>query len=383
LRSALSPLNIGFVSALALVWAFAAYEVHRVGADALRDTTQSTVFQSQVFAEYSRSTIRRVDECLQDLRSNYRSDRPEAFAEVVRRQHATVSDISFQVAVIDRHGFLAYTNLAAPAERVDLRDREHYKVHAAHPGADRLYISDPLKGKVSQKWAIQFTRPILHHGNFDGVIVISVGPEQFASFASNLQVAPGDVITMVKDSGRIIARQPALADSFGRSLHSLPYLAPDAPQAGSFRMKAQSDGVDRVYGFHRLPEYGLTAVVGESIDQALAPSQAHRDVTLRVAAVMTLLLGALYHVLRRSIIERQRAEQQRRLSSLVYEASSEGMVVTTADGLIVAVNPAFSTHTGYSAQEAIGQTTAMLKSGRHDQHFYARMWGQISASGHW
>jgi diguanylate cyclase (GGDEF)-like protein/PAS domain S-box-containing protein len=67
----------------------------------------------------------------------------------------------------------------------------------------------------------------------------------------------------------------------------------------------------------------------------------------------------------------------------VYQASSEGMIVTTAEGRILAVNPAFSSLTGYEVEEVIGKTPAILQSGRHDGRFYANMWAQINRTGHW
>jgi diguanylate cyclase (GGDEF)-like protein/PAS domain S-box-containing protein len=375
-------LNLGVLGALALVWAFFLYEDRREYKDVIFDAGMETAMQSQVLAEYSRSTIRRVDEYLQDLRSSWNRD-ARTFSEVVKRRHETVNDISFQVAVIGPDGFLAYSNLSVTKERIDLGEREHFRVHAKHPGVDRLFISDPLKGKVSQKWSIQFTRPIYSNGKFNGVIVISVGPEQFASFSRNLNVSPGGIVTVVKDSGKIIARQPMIEGALERTLHGVPFLSSSSPESGNLRLRSQADGIERVYGFHRMPEYGLTAVVGASLDHVLEPYREQRAAMLRTAALISILLSLLQYVLHRFFAERRRAEDQHRIAALVYQASSEGMVVTTANGQILAVNPAFTSLTGYTAEEVIGKTPAILQSGRHDARFYADMWAQIEASGHW
>ncbi|MBK9440362.1 MAG: EAL domain-containing protein [Comamonadaceae bacterium] len=77
------------------------------------------------------------------------------------------------------------------------------------------------------------------------------------------------------------------------------------------------------------------------------------------------------------------AEQSKRLAASVYENSSEAMVVTDANNIILNVNPAFSALTGYSPAEAIGQTPGLLRSGRHDQAFYARLWTQLQKNGVW
>ncbi len=50
---------------------------------------------------------------------------------------------------------------------------------------------------------------------------------------------------------------------------------------------------------------------------------------------------------------------------------------------IVAINPAFTATTGYSAAEALGQTPALLKSGRHPAAFYQAMWQSLNTTGRW
>ena len=59
------------------------------------------------------------------------------------------------------------------------------------------------------------------------------------------------------------------------------------------------------------------------------------------------------------------------------EEAGHAVLVTDTDGVIEYVNPAFEELTGYTAEEAIGQTPAMLKSGEHDGEFYADLWKTI------
>ncbi|MDP3438853.1 MAG: diguanylate cyclase, partial [Azonexus sp.] len=79
----------------------------------------------------------------------------------------------------------------------------------------------------------------------------------------------------------------------------------------------------------------------------------------------------------------ERVLKQLQLAASVYQSSSEAMVVTDESNTILSVNPAFTTITGYSAEEAIGQTPNMLSSGRHDKSFFLAMWQAIEATGHW
>jgi len=83
-----------------------------------------------------------------------------------------------------------------------------------------------------------------------------------------------------------------------------------------------------------------------------------------------------------SIEERKRAEANLRVAAIAFE-SQEGMMITDAEGVIVRVNQAFTRLTGYNAEEVIGGTPALLKSGRHDAAYYQRMWDALKDKGHW
>ncbi|MBI5094692.1 MAG: PAS domain S-box protein [Candidatus Hydrogenedentes bacterium] len=83
------------------------------------------------------------------------------------------------------------------------------------------------------------------------------------------------------------------------------------------------------------------------------------------------------------ITERKRAEEERvRLMSAIEQAA-ETIVITDTAGAIQYVNPAFERNTGYARDEVIGRNPRVLKSGMHDETFYAEMWDTISRGNVW
>ena len=72
-----------------------------------------------------------------------------------------------------------------------------------------------------------------------------------------------------------------------------------------------------------------------------------------------------------------------RLSANIIESTVEAIMITDTDGVIRQVNPAFTTVTGYGAEEAIGRKPSLLKSGRQDRAFYDEMWRAIREQGYW
>ncbi|PJA31328.1 MAG: hybrid sensor histidine kinase/response regulator [Zetaproteobacteria bacterium CG_4_9_14_3_um_filter_53_7] len=79
---------------------------------------------------------------------------------------------------------------------------------------------------------------------------------------------------------------------------------------------------------------------------------------------------------------KQSEERLRTLSSSVEQAK-EAIAITDAEGVIVYVNPAFSTITGYPEQEVIGRKHNILKSGMQNDAFYAVIWQSISHGDAW
>ncbi len=85
----------------------------------------------------------------------------------------------------------------------------------------------------------------------------------------------------------------------------------------------------------------------------------------------------------RDISQRKKAEEAMTLAALVFDNSSEAMLVTNADNLILNVNAAFVSMTGYSKEEVLGKDPKILNSGQQTRDFYQAMWQSINETGSW
>ncbi|MBK8119406.1 MAG: EAL domain-containing protein [Sulfuritalea sp.] len=83
------------------------------------------------------------------------------------------------------------------------------------------------------------------------------------------------------------------------------------------------------------------------------------------------------------ITERKHAEEQLRLAARVFDRAAEGVMITDIDQRILTVNDAFTTISGYTRDEVVGQTPRILNSGKHGAGFYAEMWERLKAQGWW
>ncbi len=92
--------------------------------------------------------------------------------------------------------------------------------------------------------------------------------------------------------------------------------------------------------------------------------------------------GTLYREVNRMLERIEASREALRIAAVAFETPN-GMVITDAEQRILQVNRAFSEITGYSSEEAIGQSPSMLQSGRHDDAFYQQMWQTLQSSGYW
>ena len=89
----------------------------------------------------------------------------------------------------------------------------------------------------------------------------------------------------------------------------------------------------------------------------------------------------LVHV--RDLHERRSAEEERNRLILAIEQSAEAIYITDAQGILQYVNRAFEQITGYSRAEAVGRRSNLVRSGKHDTEFYARMWATLKHGSVW
>ena len=83
------------------------------------------------------------------------------------------------------------------------------------------------------------------------------------------------------------------------------------------------------------------------------------------------------------LTEQRRDQERAQLAASVFESTVEGIMITSADQAILAINRAFTEITGYTEQEVLGKNPRLLNSGRQTSEFYDQMWKAIQQNGKW
>lgn len=72
-----------------------------------------------------------------------------------------------------------------------------------------------------------------------------------------------------------------------------------------------------------------------------------------------------------------------KLSDIVFENTTEGIIITNEKYEIISVNNAFTNITGYTFEEIQNKNPKILKSGKHDCEFYENLWNDLNKNCSW
>lgn len=85
-----------------------------------------------------------------------------------------------------------------------------------------------------------------------------------------------------------------------------------------------------------------------------------------------------------SDISKKKGESRKLLvGSLIAKGIKEGILITDAKQKVVFVNSYFESISGYQSARVVGKKVSLLRSGKHTDDFYKKMWDSIGDNGFW
>ncbi len=131
----------------------------------------------------------------------------------------------------------------------------------------------------------------------------------------------------------------------------------------------------------------LQAVMARPADEVLVRqhvTRAGQMLDVEIIAHTTEFAGrAARLVLAHDVTGSRRLLEERERLIAAIEQSEDSILITTADGTIEYVNPAFEAVTGYTRAEVLGQNPRILRSGEQSAQTYAQLWQTILAGHTW
>lgn len=284
---------------LIALWVAVVYQIRRESVDAIRNAQVDLTNLTRAFTEHTSKTLMGADQAIRFVRSEYADHGKNLDIATYLTQKAIVDSTFHLVSIIGPDGFV--TNSSQPFQRIDLRDREHFRVHA-QGSQDRLFISKPVLGRVSGKWSIQLTRRITApDGSFGGVVVLSLSPEYLTRFYSDVDLGKQGAITLVGFDGVIRARATHESVQTAQNMSDSPLFQESLKlKAGTVRATSRIDHIERIWAFRTLDEYGLMVFTGMGTAEVMAEGLKRRQSYLISAALITLVvIGFVASLVRR------------------------------------------------------------------------------------
>ena len=257
----------------ALLFVGLAWIDYRVELDRTRNDVATT---TNALAEHAQTVVETVELVLarvldhidhQDWTTLAASPETHEFLDRLRRELPQVE----AVFLVDPNGILAASSRAYPMPRYDVHAPEYF-ANAKSQDNDAITISAPFPGALSGTMGFMISRRRVQHGQFDGVVGVTVSHQYFDNFYRAILDHPtASAAALVRTDGALLVRFPDPP----RHPIVLPASSPllvTARSGSAFAVydgRSSLDGSERIAGFRRLRN--LPLLVGYSINRVGLP----------------------------------------------------------------------------------------------------------------
>src|SRR5262245_57528986 len=135
---------------IVVIWAGTAFHLAALGSQLWEAVRQNSSNLARAFEWDVVHSLRNVDWTIQLLRQRYLQRRDLSDFANLTKELTGADGLALQYVIIGPDGFMLLSSVAATAERLDLSDREHFRVHVGS-NEDKLFVSKPVLGKVTGK----------------------------------------------------------------------------------------------------------------------------------------------------------------------------------------------------------------------------------------
>ncbi len=324
---------------IAMIWGGIGLKYHQDTRADQREAERINRNFAIVFEENVLRSIGEIDKSLMYLRRTVEARQDSADYHTIVNTADLLSEIIVQVAIIDAKGIMQASNAGPqPALRIDLSDREHYLAHL-NTTEDRLFISKPMIGRVSQQWSVQLTRRFLdNNGKFAGVVVTSLNPAHLTTFYNRIDFGAATSIALIGRDDGVVRSSGGSSGGFelGQDLGETEmFRRAQASANATFEYTDPATDRTRLVTFRQVRGHPLLVSVSLDRGDIFRESRSEFRVNALVGLLLTLIvLGALERILATEAKARQKAEQLQ----LTLENMSQGIMLVTSDLEVPVIN---------------------------------------------
>jgi two-component sensor histidine kinase len=226
--------------------------------------------------------------------------------------HSAAGDLpdEFQYSVYDEAGLLKMSSVPE-AVGVAVADREYFQVLSE---GETTVVSPQLTERLSGEQVFVVARRITRAGVFRGAATIGIPTRAMDEFWSAMELGPNSTISLVGADGWVVARHPQLENAIDLSGTQLFTKHLPANSSGVYHSAVSpADGLSRIVGYRRVPNWPLVATTGvergEALQQFWAGVRLRLPVGLPVIALLAVGFVWISRLLRADAARRIELEQ--------------------------------------------------------------------------
>ncbi|MBF1166011.1 MAG: hypothetical protein HXL68_13345, partial [Dechloromonas agitata] len=311
-----------FVTFSLLLAILVGYFLHQTYQQTVLDVETSSFNESQILSARTDTLLRHIestcihvaDHFVAELRAGQKlAPLPDPISRALTALTKKFPEI-LQTQVFDADGDLIYSSLENP-RRVSVADREHF-LEAKSQRDSSIRFTNVLVLKNTGASSVLAYRAILGpSGEFLGLVTSAIDLAYFAKLFSELAVGDSGMVSIRRsDDSRLIVRWPIVEDEINKTAENTPpyHLIQEGKTEGVIRYIGKSDGVDRIFAFHQVPEFPFYVLVGRGVDEQFA---AWRKSALLLVSLTITALALLWWTLSRLIKSDKRERDTRQFLS--------------------------------------------------------------------
>ena len=244
------------------------------------------------------ATLRRVEATLDDMavrvpEDAFQAKSAERFRQMIEAELERARHVFPEVAgfrIIDADGVVLYRS--GGGEYANLADRPYFREPKENIAAG-LVFSEVITSRITGRPSLAAARAIrTADGRFIGVISAAIELSYFEALFKSVRLGElGALAIRRSDLHTLVVRHPPAPGEVNRALDATNPIVRSlkaGERRGVFEFRAQSDGIQRVYGYRALEGYPFYVIAGLSEQDVMA--------TWRRRVLLVALLGGILFV---------------------------------------------------------------------------------------
>ncbi len=303
---------------------------------ALAVAAQDSRNLTKAFEENIRRSVDAIDTTIRAMRVARAHDPAHFDLPEWDHESGLSRELTLQLSYTDATGHMAGSNLGPVNRAISLVDRPHFRAAKAMAD-DGLFISDPVIGRVSHRWSVQFVRKLMTpSGAFDGMVVASLDPAFLLRFYNSLDIGDASLLILGSDGVLKAGASKAGMMTPGTELAATQLVAEArGAERGTITTDDVADHTSRIYSWRKVSPYDLIVVVGLSTSGALEDYNAHLLGFILLGAGLSGVVITVVWALARN---RRAIIQSGAMLQAAVENISQGLLVVDIDRTVPVLN---------------------------------------------